>query len=55
MINMTINIKEKSVNKFPNSVPKVNTFEVVNFVSNVIALHNKMVYKLHIYIYGSCK
>ena len=43
------------MNKFPTSVPKVNTFGIVNIVSNAIALHNKMVYKLHIYIYGSYK
>ncbi|MCK4545586.1 hypothetical protein KAU43_08605 [candidate division WOR-3 bacterium] len=34
----------------PNSVSKVNTFEVVNYASNVIALHKEMVYILHIYI-----
>ena len=42
-------IKEKSVQVIPNSVPKVNTFGIVNFVSNDIALHNEVVYKLHIY------
>ena len=39
-----------SVKEFQYSVPKVNTFGIVNYVSNDIALHNKMVYKLHIYI-----
>ncbi|RKX71368.1 hypothetical protein DRP43_02525 [candidate division TA06 bacterium] len=37
------------MNKFQQSVPKVNTFGIVNYVSNAIALHNKMVYKLLIY------
>jgi len=46
MINMII--KERSVNKFQQSVPKVNTFGIVNYVSNAIALYNKMVYKLRI-------
>jgi hypothetical protein len=50
MINMVIEIVKRSVQIIPNSVSKVNTFEVVNYASNVIALHKKMVYILQKYI-----
>lgn len=50
MLNMIIEAEERSVHKFPISENILHTFEIVISVSNVIALHNEMVYKLHKYI-----